>query len=75
VGLLAIQQARHVGATVIGVDRFPLRVQAAQALGAQTIGGEAGRTGATARLGSADAEVDDGMVRLSPASCRCGRPS
>jgi hypothetical protein len=33
VGLLAIQQARHAGANVVGVDRFPLRVQAAQALG------------------------------------------
>jgi 2-desacetyl-2-hydroxyethyl bacteriochlorophyllide A dehydrogenase len=37
VGLLAIQHARHAGATVIGVDRFPLRVQAAQALGFHAI--------------------------------------
>ncbi len=37
VGLLAIQQARHGGATVIGVDRFPLRVQAAQSLGISAI--------------------------------------
>jgi threonine dehydrogenase-like Zn-dependent dehydrogenase len=37
VGLLALQQARHAGANVIGVDRFPLRVQAAQALGARAV--------------------------------------
>lgn len=37
VGLLAIQQARHAGARVIGMDRFPLRVEAAQSLGAQAI--------------------------------------
>jgi len=37
VGLLAVQQARHAGATVIGVDQFGLRVQAAQALGAPAI--------------------------------------
>jgi 2-desacetyl-2-hydroxyethyl bacteriochlorophyllide A dehydrogenase len=37
VGLLAAQQARHAGATVIGVDRFPLRVQAAEALGVPAI--------------------------------------
>lgn len=37
VGLLAAQQARHAGATVIGVDRFPLRVQAAEALGVSAI--------------------------------------
>ena len=37
VGLLAIQQARHAGPTVIGVDRFPLRVHAAQALGVHAI--------------------------------------
>jgi 2-desacetyl-2-hydroxyethyl bacteriochlorophyllide A dehydrogenase len=33
VGLLAAQHARHAGARVIGVDRYPLRVQAAHALG------------------------------------------
>ncbi|GAA2332905.1 zinc-binding alcohol dehydrogenase [Dactylosporangium salmoneum] len=33
VGLLAAQQARLAGATVIGVDRYPLRVQAAETLG------------------------------------------
>ncbi|MDG4833783.1 zinc-binding alcohol dehydrogenase [Solwaraspora sp. WMMD1047] len=37
VGLLAIQQARHAGALVIGVDRYPLRVQAAHALGVSAI--------------------------------------
>jgi 2-desacetyl-2-hydroxyethyl bacteriochlorophyllide A dehydrogenase len=37
VGLLAAQQARHAGATVIGVDRFPLRVQAAETLGVPAI--------------------------------------
>jgi 2-desacetyl-2-hydroxyethyl bacteriochlorophyllide A dehydrogenase len=37
VGMLATQQARHAGATVIGVDRFPMRVQAAQALGIHAI--------------------------------------
>lgn len=37
VGLLAVQQAHHAGATVIGVDRFPLRAQAAQALGVHAI--------------------------------------
>jgi 2-desacetyl-2-hydroxyethyl bacteriochlorophyllide A dehydrogenase len=42
VGLLAIQQARHTGATVVGVDRFPLRVQAAQALGVPAILADAG---------------------------------
>ncbi|MGH3327941.1 MAG: zinc-binding dehydrogenase [Streptomycetales bacterium] len=33
VGLLAAQQARHVGAWVIGVDRYPLRLAAAEAFG------------------------------------------
>lgn len=33
VGLLAAQMARHAGATVVGVDRYPLRVAAAEALG------------------------------------------
>ncbi len=37
VGLLAAQQARHGGAHVIGVDRYPLRVQAAESLGVQAI--------------------------------------
>jgi 2-desacetyl-2-hydroxyethyl bacteriochlorophyllide A dehydrogenase len=37
VGLLAVQQARLAGATVIGVDRHPLRVQAAEALGIPAI--------------------------------------
>lgn len=37
VGLLAAQQARLAGASVIGVDRYPLRVQAARALGIEAI--------------------------------------
>lgn len=37
VGLLAAQQARHAGAAVIGVDRYPLRVQAAESLGVPAI--------------------------------------
>jgi threonine dehydrogenase-like Zn-dependent dehydrogenase len=37
VGLLAVQQARHAGTKVVGVDRFELRVQAAQALGVHAI--------------------------------------
>jgi 2-desacetyl-2-hydroxyethyl bacteriochlorophyllide A dehydrogenase len=37
VGLLAAQLARLAGATVIGVDRFALRVQAARALGVRAI--------------------------------------
>jgi threonine dehydrogenase-like Zn-dependent dehydrogenase len=37
VGLLAAQQARRGGARVIGVDRYPLRVQAAEGLGVQAI--------------------------------------
>jgi threonine dehydrogenase-like Zn-dependent dehydrogenase len=37
VGLLAVQQARHAGAHVIGVDRYPLRVQAAQDVGVHAI--------------------------------------
>jgi threonine dehydrogenase-like Zn-dependent dehydrogenase len=37
VGLLAVQQAQLAGATVIGVDRYPLRVQTAAALGISAI--------------------------------------
>jgi 2-desacetyl-2-hydroxyethyl bacteriochlorophyllide A dehydrogenase len=37
VGLPAAQQARHAGAQVIGVDRYPLRVQAAGNLGMHAI--------------------------------------
>jgi 2-desacetyl-2-hydroxyethyl bacteriochlorophyllide A dehydrogenase len=37
VGLLAVQQARHAGALVIGVDRFALRIQAARALGVHAL--------------------------------------
>lgn len=37
VGLLAAQQARHAGAQVIGVDRYPLRVHAAGNLGVHAI--------------------------------------
>lgn len=37
VGLLAVQQARHACASVFGVDRFALRVQAAQAVGAHAV--------------------------------------
>lgn len=42
VGLLAAQMARHAGARVVGVDRFPLRTAAAEALGATTILAEPG---------------------------------
>ena len=37
VGLLAAQQARLSGARVIGVDRYPLRVAAAEALGVTAV--------------------------------------
>jgi threonine dehydrogenase-like Zn-dependent dehydrogenase len=42
VGLLAAQMARLAGATVIGVDRLPLRVQAAEALGVPAVLAEPG---------------------------------
>ncbi|MGC4885680.1 zinc-dependent alcohol dehydrogenase [Micromonospora sp. DT227] len=37
VGLLAAQQARLAGARVVGVDRYPLRVQAARRLGLEAL--------------------------------------
>jgi threonine dehydrogenase-like Zn-dependent dehydrogenase len=42
VGLLAAQMARRTGARVIGVDRYPLRIAAAEALGATTVLAEPG---------------------------------
>ena len=42
VGLLAAQQARLAGARVIGVDRYPLRAAAAEALGLTTVLAESG---------------------------------
>jgi 2-desacetyl-2-hydroxyethyl bacteriochlorophyllide A dehydrogenase len=42
VGLLATQMARHAGATVVGVDRYPLRVAAAKALGVTALLADAG---------------------------------
>ncbi len=41
VGLLAAQMARHAGATVIGVDRYPRRAAAAEALGVNAVVAEA----------------------------------
>lgn len=42
VGLLASQMARHAGARVVGVDRFPLRTVAAEALGVTALLAEPG---------------------------------
>jgi threonine dehydrogenase-like Zn-dependent dehydrogenase len=42
VGLLATQMARHAGAMVIGVDRYPLRTAAAEALGITAVLAEPG---------------------------------
>jgi threonine dehydrogenase-like Zn-dependent dehydrogenase len=63
VGLLAAQLARHAGATVVGVDRYPLRIEAADALGLHAVLNQPGVDVAArvrARVGPAgvDAAID-----------------
>jgi 2-desacetyl-2-hydroxyethyl bacteriochlorophyllide A dehydrogenase len=63
VGLLAAQMARHAGASVIGVDRYPLRTAAAEALGITAVVAEAdGDVAATVRdridAAGADAAIE-----------------
>jgi 2-desacetyl-2-hydroxyethyl bacteriochlorophyllide A dehydrogenase len=80
VGLLAAQQARLAGATVIGVDRFPLRVQAAEALGVPAIVAD-GHTDVAARVreqagpAGADAAIEaSGSYAGLHEAIRCLRP-
>ena len=81
VGLLAAQLARHAGATVIGVDRFPLRTQAAEALGVSAIVA-AGGTDVAARVreitgpAGADAAIEaSGSYAGLHEAIRCLRPA
>jgi 2-desacetyl-2-hydroxyethyl bacteriochlorophyllide A dehydrogenase len=79
VGLLAAQQARHAGAAVVGVDRYPLRVQAAQALGVPAIQANTGVDVATSvrevtGTAGADAAIEaSGSYRGLHEAIRCLR--